>query len=417
MAFNPLRATAAPVPAPVVDPPGGYLNSLNLFRVVACAAVVGQHAFLWIGASGIAASAFVTLLHFSRTAFFFVSGLVLCYTELRRPLSPGRFWQRRYTQMGVPYVAWTLIYLVFTLLTVGGSWHHTYPLFRHSFTHGYYQLYALIVLFQAYLLFPPLLWLLRRSRRHLLIGAVSVVFALFINSALHFTHSMGFISDFTNWLGTQWPWSRNLLAYQEFFVLGALAAFHLREVHAFVSRWHRQVMAFTGAVAAGMLAWYLVSVWNGTTTGAASDIYQPLAVVWCLVAIAGLYCWSWAWEARHPTPESAGKRRGLTSVAHLAELTAGIYFCHVLFINRIRLVLENTGLRTHLPFAATVGLLFVLTLAVSAAFITLVLRSPLRWVVGGPVRAEQRARWMARADQVAATDEPVLAKGARAPTL
>jgi hypothetical protein len=166
-----------------------------------------------------------------------------------------------------------------------------------------------------------------------------------------------------------------------------------------------------------MLAWYLVSVWNGTTTGAASDIYQPLAVVWCLVAIAGLYCWSWAWEARHPTPELAGKRRGLTSVAHLAELTAGIYFCHVLFINRIRLVLENTGLRTHLPFAATVGLLFVLTLAVSAAFITLVLRSPLRWVVGGPVRAEQRARWMARADQVAATDEPVLAKGARAPTL
>jgi hypothetical protein len=44
-----------------------------------------------------------------------------------------------------------------------------------------------------------------------------------------------------------------------------------------------------------------------------------------------------------------------------------------------------------------VAVLYCTTLLLSVVFSTLVLRTPLRWVIGGPVRAEQRARLDAQA--------------------
>jgi FMN reductase len=36
------------------------------------------------------------------------------------------------------------------------------------------------------------------------------------------------------------------------------------------------------------VVWYMVSVWRGDSLARASDVDQPSAVVWCLLAIAGL---------------------------------------------------------------------------------------------------------------------------------
>ncbi len=81
----------------------GYLEMFNLFRVVACAAVLAQHSFIWTDmAHNDIGTGFITMLHFTRNAFFFLTGLVVCYAQITRPRSLWGFWTRRYLQIGVP---------------------------------------------------------------------------------------------------------------------------------------------------------------------------------------------------------------------------------------------------------------------------------------------------------------------------
>jgi peptidoglycan/LPS O-acetylase OafA/YrhL len=59
---------------------------LTLYRVIACAAVVGNHSFIWANmASNVIGTGFITMLHLSRNAFFFLSGLVIDLVLPDRP--------------------------------------------------------------------------------------------------------------------------------------------------------------------------------------------------------------------------------------------------------------------------------------------------------------------------------------------
>src|ERR1700733_6546940 len=97
----------APLAFDAVDSPSttprGYLDSLNLLRVVACVVVVAQHAFIWTDMShNVVGTLWITMLHMSRNSFFFITGLVICYSQVTRPRPLARFWKRRYVQLGVP---------------------------------------------------------------------------------------------------------------------------------------------------------------------------------------------------------------------------------------------------------------------------------------------------------------------------
>ena len=58
----------------------------------------------------------------------------------------------------------------------------------------------------------------------------------------------------------------------------------------------------------------------------------------------------------------------------------------------MRKLVGVTGLSHHLGWAETVAVLFVGTILISGLFTALILRTPLQWVLGGPVRAQQRVR-------------------------
>ena len=171
---------------------------------------------------------------------------------------------------------------------------------------------------------------------------------------------------------------------------GILVALHFDQVRGFVERWYRQVIA--GAVVMGVAAtmWYLIAVWTGSTPGRASDLYQPIAFLWFTAAVAALECGTWMWYRRSRTRRDRAPR--VFSAEFLAGLTGGIFLSHVLFLNLVRSGLGATGLTPHLGWAGMVATTFVLTIGSAALFSALILRTPLRWVLGGPVRAEQRAR-------------------------
>ena len=294
----------APAPVPDVrlngDAPAGgtYLGQFDSYRVIACGAVVLQHSLLWNIAPGNTTPwAFVMLLHFSRTAFFFLSAFLLTYAEIHRPRPVTAFWRGRYLEIGVPYLVWTGIYWVFTMISAG-SVDQAGSLLWNDLVFGYYQLYFVVVLLQLYLVFPLLLRFLRASKHHVAIMVASGLFALALAADLHYSQYFGVVGRVTWSIASVWPFSRDPITYQEQFVAGVLVALHFDEVRRFVERRWRQVIAL--GVAVGVLAtmWYLVAVWTGSDTGHASDLYQPVAFLWFTAAVAALECGTWAWYRR-----------------------------------------------------------------------------------------------------------------------
>jgi peptidoglycan/LPS O-acetylase OafA/YrhL len=375
--------------------PRSYLEMFNLFRVIACLAVLGQHSFIWANmSSNVVGTGFITMLHLSRTCFFFLTGLVVCYAQITHPRSLLGFWKRRYWEVGIPYLAWTGIYLIFTLITVDFSWDEAGAFLRHNIPLGFSQMYYVIVIFQFYFLFPLLLKLLRATRHHGRVMAVSLGLAIGLAIFQYYPTLFSPGNHITHAINTSLPVSRDFLSYQEFFIAGMLVALNLDRVLEFVSTRYRQILVASAAVGVAEVLWYMISVWSGDSLARASDIYQPSAVVWCLAAIAGLLAISWRWNQRTRKYSSHGSpRRSFPSTAYWAGLTGGVFFAHTLFIDPIRSTLDMTGLRTTLPWEATVTILFVGVVACTWTFIALILHTPLRWVLGGPLRSQQRASY------------------------
>jgi peptidoglycan/LPS O-acetylase OafA/YrhL len=370
---------------------GGYIAQFDSFRVIACCAVVLQHSLLWtIAAGNTTAWAFVMLLHFSRTAFFFLAAFLLTYSQITRPRSTLGFWRRRYVQIGVPFLVWTGIYWIFTMVS-DGTWNHWWPHLWNDVLYGYYQLYFVVVLLLLYLVFPPVLRVIRASSHHAAIMVASLLFALVLAADLHYASSFGVVGGWTRDIASAWPWARNPITYQEQFVAGILVALHWDEVRSFVERRYRQVIAGAAAMAVVATLWYLAAVWTGSTPGHASDLYQPIAFLWFTAAVAALECGAWMWF-RHSALRRRERAPRFLTAEFLAGLTGGIFLCHVLFINLVRSGLGATGLTPHLGWAGMVAVTFSLTMGCAVLFTALVLRTPLRWVLCGPVRAEQRAR-------------------------
>ncbi len=202
------------------------------------------------------------------------------------------------------------------------------------------------------------------------------------------------------------PWSRDLLSYQEFFVAGTLVALHFDEVCAFVARHTRKIFMLCGAIGGLMVLWYAIQVDMGASLVRASDPTQAEAVIWYFAAIAAMFAVSLWWDSRPKRPSSP-HRPGWTTWAGLAAMTGGVWLSHNLFLTSLRSVLGATGLRASLPWEATVAVLFVGTVLISGTFVSLILRTRLRWVLGGPVRAEQRAEYDAlRTTSVSAAAQP-----------
>jgi hypothetical protein len=118
-------------------------------------------------------------------------------------------------------------------------------------------------------------------------------------------------------------------------------------------------------------------------------------VAWAAAASTGIFALSWMWFQRSSRPASPerSRRPGWLSIAYLAELTGGFYLSHVLFINMIRAALYSGPIGgAHLPWPIRTSVFYVGTAVVAVAFVSLVVRTPLRWILGGPVRPEQKKR-------------------------
>ncbi len=370
--------------------PRHYLRQFDLYRVVAFVGVIGQHSVLWPvpGGSKVGWS-LVMVLHATRNLFFFLAALVAVYSQLLRPRSVGALWVRRLGTVLVPYLVWTLIYFGYSMATTHAA--APGPTLWHDLYTGYYQLYFLVVLFQIYILLPAIVWLVRWTRgHHGWVFGISLVLQLLMMTMSHY-----FRFPYGDWhavraIDITLIQSRLITGYQLYVIAGALAADHIGEIHRVMERRSALIIWGMAAMFAVTEGYYAFGLVIGNTPGHASDLYQPVAVLWFLSACYGLWAVGWRWAnraaARRPT-------RFDRFVAWGSDASGGYYLSHVLVLQLIFSGLQHAGLTGPSTWGVAGVVLFAGTLTGAGILVTVLMRTPLRPILTGPNRDRQRATY------------------------
>lgn len=270
---------------------------VDAMRPTSQALVIATHALIFFAplATSLTVAEALTLTRVSRESFFFISAFVLTWSYAHRPVSWREFFRRRWRQVGVPYVVWTVIYFAYTAATPESG----FPYYRWTresvmslgaartfatlLLTGYYHLYYVVVLAQFYLLFP-LLWRALQRWRHW--HWPFAVAAFVAQLALDLGVRAGALPHFD----TGKFQSRIVLSYPLYLVVGMIVALHYGEIRTWVAN-HTGVVL--GSVALGIaLALggdHVGGSWWTTYLAPGGDAFAALAVPYNVAAITALF--------------------------------------------------------------------------------------------------------------------------------
>lgn len=378
-------------PAPMAAP--RHLDAVDFIRLYMVAGVIAVHLVgFTTNPTDLLAGAVGNILHLNREVFFVLTAFVLTYGYgSRTGWSVWKFWKKRYLLIGVPYVVWTVVYFF-----ADGSEHRAWSLavrrFATDLAQGIarYHLYFLLVTMQIYLLFPALLWLLRKTRgRHGLVVTVAlayqVAYTVLFHYRMHHPAVVNILFAHADPLIT---------SYLFYVVAGGVAAMHLDEVRTFVRTRPKAVVALVIAGFGVALLAYVVDAYGlGQNAAQAGEVFQPSVIFSSTAAILGLYALGLRWA------DKGDQRRWRRTAAIAADTSFAVYLVHPLVIQwfvAIFAPLATRGVNNQIPSLAVIPVdLFLIVPALyvlSALAMRLVRYTPLSLALTGrPRRARAPA--------------------------
>lgn len=362
------------------------IAELDILRALAAIAVVMIHVTATPMATlPVSSRSFfwVSLLNqwsrFSIPAFVLITGLVLWVTYGdRTDFAWGEFFRKRLKAIAVPYLVWTVLYLLLRA-RIEGSWSQLPQNFFWSTIQGsaMYQLYFIALIFQFYLLFP----LVRPLARGRWLGVAVGLAVIFQGILMWDTYYGLFTQQATA------PWALGILRWRDrlfpwwlgYFMVGAWMATQLDRLLP-LSR--RYVWPLLGA-AAGLLGWMMVEYMKvmaqpGASVGFAATGYRPSAYLYALVGVLALLGLSSRVISWGSTPGGMGAWVRLI-LLELGKHSFGIFLVHPMMLYVVTRLLQSFSL-TPLVYMAVV---FPVVLAASYLFSRLVSILPFgHWIVG-----------------------------------
>jgi peptidoglycan/LPS O-acetylase OafA/YrhL len=323
------RVVTAPHPAPASD--RRHLHEVDLFRLLTFACVIGVHVLSAATTiDNVGANGGQLLLHFTREAFFTLTGFVLTFQALRRPQRPFPFWRRRVPLVLTPYLAWTVVYSLLAVATrPPGTPAPTVA--QELVTTGWnalegtawYHLYFLLVTLQLYLVLPALVAGLRRlsAAGHVVVLVGALVVQVVVSDLL--------VDPPANAFGAFLLAHGYVLlpAYLLYPVVGAVAALHLDQVQAVVLRCRWAIAGLVVVTVVGAEVLYGIEVRAGTAPAVAAAVFRPTTIPWFLVAVLGLYTLSLVTTAGW-RPGGLARR----ALAYASDRSFGIFLAHPLVL-------------------------------------------------------------------------------------
>jgi len=216
------------------------IAELELIRSFAFLAVVYQHVIgIYMRVPGIDQQTAMVygmwfhLLKFAVPAFVFITGLVLFYNYYEK-ISYLSFMRKRITEIMLPYLVWSAVYLILSPGPLNGGEGIVWNLGKILLTGtASYHLWFVVMIFQFYLFYPwwqHLFRFLRRQAKTLLrfvivAAGVSLVYGVMMWFSARYIPGHGF--SFHNvWLDTYLIKyrDRNALYYFFYFLFGGMAA-------------------------------------------------------------------------------------------------------------------------------------------------------------------------------------------------
>jgi len=319
------------------------------------------------------------LLHFTREAFFAPTAFVLVH-RYRDELPVVRFWRRRFLLVGVPYVIWSVIYSALALITTPLPPTAALTQLGRNLLTGtaWYHLYFLVVTMQFYLLFPLFLRVLRAAGRrpagHWWLLAISAVLQVGIDFGLHVVHPSGLAGKLLDYDGSF------VGSYVFYLVLGGVAALHAGRAQAWVREHPAVVLAAMVVAGASAEGWYLHSVHGGSSPAAASDVFQPVMVPWCVAVITALFALGVAWSARR----TGGPGSQVVEIS--SDRSFGVFLVHPMVLWALTLG-PSAWLSTRVSALSSTVIAIAVTVVVSLVVVEVLRHSLLSMVLTGKGRS------------------------------
>lgn len=352
------------------------LRDIDAMRVIVFSCVIAAHVVTYVGDfERRSVAAWGMAMHYTRYAFVFISAFVLMYSYRDRPMTPLRFWRRRFGAVVLPYVVWSGIYYSVELAVDGrpGWWPGISRLATQLVTGGvWYHLYFLLISIQLYAIFPLLHRLargasLRRSALILIGGAVVQAASMAVVSLLPAPRSI---------VGYAWRNPDVQLPIYAFFIAAGLVTAVHREL---LNQWIRNrpvlISVLFGVGVLITMGAFLIRSSGGSAMLASLPAF-PTILPWVVGATLGVYALCISWDRRAPAD---GRTARLAAAG--AHRAFGVFALHPLVLwalDRWLLPpLNAAGVGTPTELVA----LFAGTLLGTVLIVEILLRTPLSKVL------------------------------------
>ena len=360
-------------------------------RPIKQSAVISTHALIYFSplSTSLLASGLLTVTHFSRDAFLFVSACMLAYSYRdQTTIHMSHYWKRRFVAVGLVYLVWSVIYFpIASMITTSTFPYYRLPLssifsvagLRHllfALATGYYHLYFLLVLLQFYVVFP---YLFRFVRRHPRSHVPLVVGAALWQAVYPFAVRHG-------WLGfvmSSKMETRLVTSYLLYLLGGVVVAFYLEAFHDWVMRHGRALVAATvvaGAVPLVLdyLSRHYHSLPKDLVPG--GDPFAALVIPYDVGAIVAVYLLG----VYLVSPRRSSVTRAITKSG--SEAAYGIYVSQIVWIIFLHRWAYEWGVLARVPWLAVTVFAVVFAYAAGWLFSALVARTPLARPLVGRAR-------------------------------
>lgn len=331
---------------------------IDNLRGICMLGVIGIH----IGSLALAPNNFTLYLlleilsRYSVPSFFFISGYGLACTD-KGLLSGSRlnyvdFMKKRLRGAGLPYLSWSLFYMLyFWLILPPGfvSWNPLHVAYVLFFGLGCYHLYFMVILLWFYASYP--LW--RRLLRIIIHQSIPFMLVLLFIFQLAFnwwtTHPGLNTAGWSVLAKNFFDYRLNYLPlhYLLIFISGGLAACYWEKFIALLRRYNAMVcIIFAASVAWDVQSCYEAVTVKGYTLIDLANTYHQLSPQGLCYTVGSLlfFCLALDWLERKAQSEGSLAKPFYKAVSILSAYSMLIYFVHPLLLDWLSSAYNHFGI-------------------------------------------------------------------------